>query len=108
MKAEQEEMERRRQRLLDRQLDAYRQAIHDKVRGQWRRPVGAPPGLQCEVLVTQIPGGEIVDVRITAPSGNAAFDDSVEKAVLKASPLPRPRDPSLFQRKLKFIFDPGG
>ncbi|MFQ5487622.1 MAG: cell envelope integrity protein TolA, partial [Gammaproteobacteria bacterium] len=41
-------------------------------------------------------------------SGDAAFDDSVRKAVLRADPLPLPEDPALFEhfRELKFIFKP--
>jgi colicin import membrane protein len=58
--------------------------------------------------VRQIPGGEVVEVRIVQSSGNAAFDQSVERAVLKASPLPRPRDPSLFAQEIEFIFEPEG
>jgi colicin import membrane protein len=41
-------------------------------------------------------------------SGNAAFDRSVENAVHKASPLPLPPDPTLFEhyREIEFLFNP--
>ena len=52
--------------------------------------------------------GEVVQAIIVKSSGNVAFDRSVEQAVLRASPLPVPRDPSLFVREIQFIFDPEG
>ena len=31
---------------------------------------------------------------------------SVEAAIYKASPLPKPDDPNLYERNLRFIFEP--
>ena len=64
-------------------------------------------GLKCVLLVSQLPGGEVADVRIVQGSGNPLFDNSVRAAVFSASPLPLPREPSLFERELRFEFDPG-
>ena len=58
--------------------------------------------------VSQSPGGEVVKVQIIESSGNRAFDNSVENAVLKSSPLPLPKDTGLFRRDLQFVFDPEG
>ena len=58
------------------------------------------------LLVSQLPGGEVADVRVVKSSGSALFDNSVKAAVFGASPLPLPRDPSLFERELRFEFDP--
>ena len=46
--------------------------------------------LTAKVHASVQPTGEILDVRIVASSGNRAFDDSVVRAVLKASPAPAP------------------
>ncbi|MDH4234089.1 MAG: TonB C-terminal domain-containing protein, partial [Gallionella sp.] len=41
-------------------------------------------------------------------SGNAAYDNAVERAILKSDPLPLPPDPALFKefRVLKLKFRP--
>jgi colicin import membrane protein len=56
--------------------------------------------------VTQIPGGEVIQVSIGACNGDQAVRESIEAAVYRASPLPAPPDPSLFDRSLKILFKP--
>jgi colicin import membrane protein len=58
--------------------------------------------------VEQIPGGEVTGIEVVRSSGNHAFDRSVEAAIRKASPLPQPKDPSVFARVINFEFDPAG
>ena len=58
------------------------------------------------VRVSQIPGGEVVQAEILSSSGNIAFDRSVEEAVLRSSPLPLPKFPSLFDRNIVITFEP--
>ena len=89
-------------------VDQYTEIIKQKVTRNWLRPAASKKGLACKVLVRLIPGGEVVEVRIISSSGDASFDRSVEAAVLKASPLPLPPDPLLFERfrELKFLFSP--
>lgn len=58
------------------------------------------------VRVSQLPGGDVVQVDIQAGSGNVAFDRSVEEAVLRSTPLPVPKDPSLFDRHIVITFEP--
>ena len=72
----------------------------------WLRPKGMPKDLTCKVRVTQIPSGDVIDVTIIESSSNVAFDNSVTAAVLKSSPLPLPKDASLFAREVVFVFDP--
>ncbi|MGI9331589.1 MAG: cell envelope integrity protein TolA, partial [Gammaproteobacteria bacterium] len=73
---------------------------------RWKRPANYK-GLTCVLLVSQLPGGDVADVQVLQSSGNALFDNSVKAAVFSASPLPLPRDPTLFERELRFEFDPG-
>jgi colicin import membrane protein len=87
-------------------LDQYAEVIRQKVERNWIRPASAREGISCVVLVKQIPGGEVVDVRVTECNGDAAVVRSIEAAVLRASPLPPPPDPSLFDRSLRFDFRP--
>jgi colicin import membrane protein len=83
--------------------------IQDRIQRNWLRPPGSPAGLSCMVKVRLIPGGEVVSVSVIRSSGDLAFDQEVERAVLKASPLPLPEDATLFKhfREINFNFDPG-
>jgi colicin import membrane protein len=106
MAREQEFLDAERRRALDRALGDYVNSIKAAVTGKWVRPRGTSTGLQCLVLVEQLPSGDVIKVDIVESSGNVAFDRSVEQAVLAASPLPRPRDRALFDRQIKFRFNP--
>jgi colicin import membrane protein len=90
-------------------LAQYIPYIQDKVNRNWIRPPGSPEGLVCVVHVTLIPGGQVVGANVIQSSGDPLFDRSVESAVLKASPLPLPPDPELFNnfREINFKFNPG-
>jgi colicin import membrane protein len=48
----------------------------------------------------------VTQVSIGACNGDQAVRDSIEAAVYRASPLPPPPDPSLFQRDLEITFKP--
>ena len=87
-------------------LAQYVAVIRQKVERNWVRPPGAKPGLECEVLVTQIPGGQVVDVQMGRCNADDAVRRSIEAAVLRASPLPPPDDTALFERNLRFVFKP--
>ena len=88
----------------DEQRWAY--AIQQQVTRNWIRPASTVENLECVVDVRQLPGGEVVNVTIVSCNGDAAVRRSIEAAVYKASPLPAPDDPSIFQRNLQFIFKP--
>lgn len=88
------------------QLDQYAEIIRQTVERNWIRPASARPGISCSVLVRQIPGGDVVDVRVTECNGDAAVVRSIEAAVRRSSPLPRPPNPALFDRSLRFDFRP--
>ena len=73
----------------------------------WIKPPSAQPGISCIVSVTQVPGGEVTAVRVNSCSiDDAALRESVEAAVYRASPLPPPPDPALFERNLELTFAP--
>ena len=56
--------------------------------------------------VTLLPTGEVLSAVRRKSSGNSAYDEAVERAILKSSPLPKPDDPALFQRRLELRFQP--
>ncbi len=80
--------------------------IGQAVERKWAKPASAPEQLNCEVFVQQLPSGDVVDVRIGECNGDDAVRRSVEIAVQRASPLPRPENPAVFDRNLRFIFNP--
>ena len=87
-------------------LDQYLRAIHDKIQRNWTPPLSARPGLECVINVTQIPSGDVVGVSFGRCNGDEAVKRSIETAVQRASPLPRPPVPSLFNRSLEVTFKP--
>ncbi len=85
---------------------AYMFAIQQKINRNWVRPPTAKAGIECIVNVRQLPGGEVVSVTIGTCNGDSTVRRSIEAAVRKASPLPAPSDPSVFDRNLRLEFRP--
>jgi colicin import membrane protein len=80
--------------------------IRGRIEHAWLRPPTARPGIDCMLHVTQVPGGEVTRVSIGQCNGDQAVRESIEAAVYRASPLPPPPDPSLFDRDLDIRFHP--
>ena len=59
-------------------------------------PPDLPGNPVAEFSVTLLPGGDILDVKLSKSSGHAAFDSAVERAIFLSKPLPLPPDPALF------------
>lgn len=106
MQAEQQRMDAIEEKRLSSLRGRYIADIQNKVQRNWIRPASAKQGLKCKVAVSQIPGGEVINVTVTQCIGDEVFRRSVESAVYKASPLPRPSDPGLFDREIVFTFKP--
>jgi colicin import membrane protein len=84
----------------------YVAQITARIERAWIRPPSATVGLQCEVRVTQVPGGAVTAVQIGRCNGDESVKQSIEAAVYRASPLPEPPDPALFERNLVINFQP--
>jgi len=78
--------------------DKYITLIQKHVKRQIVEPPNLPGNPQVEFDVVLIPGGEVLTVKLKRSSGVPAYDTAVERAILKASPLPLPPDPALFQQ----------
>jgi colicin import membrane protein len=87
-------------------MDEYRRMLAQTIERSWIRPPSARAGLQCTLLVTQAPGGTVMDVTLGACNGDAAVRESITNAVYRASPLPAPRDARAFERRLEIVFKP--
>jgi colicin import membrane protein len=88
------------------QARQYADQIRTRIERAWVRPPSARVGLACEVRVTQSEAGTVLRVRIGSCNGDDAVRQSIEAAVFRASPLPLPTDPALFERELIFNFAP--
>lgn len=90
------------------EIDKYMDGIRAKV----KRYVLVPPSLQgnpeAEFVVTLLPGGEVLDVRLSKSSGNAAYDAAIESAIRKAQPYTVPTGDQFQQyfRRFTMIFRP--
>ena len=84
---------------------AYSNALKTHVKSGWRW-MGGSEVLKAQVRVKLLPTGQIEDVRIEQGSGNSTFDDSVVRAVYKASPVPPP-PADLYEefKDTRFTFD---
>jgi len=87
-------------------IDEYRSLLVQTIERNWIRPPSARAGLQCTLYVTQAPGGTVVDVRLGPCNGDAPVRESIVNAVYRSSPLPAPRDPRAFERRLEIVFKP--
>ena len=84
----------------------YQFALQQKIMLNWVAPASALPGIECVIDVKQLPGGHVVSATVGRCNGDDAVRRSIEAAVSKASPLPEPEDPNLFQRDLRITFKP--
>jgi colicin import membrane protein len=87
-------------------VDEYRALLIQTIERNWIRPPSARAGLECTLDVTQAPGGTVIDVKIRECNGDQAVRESVANAVYRSSPLPAPRDPRAFERRLVMVFKP--
>jgi len=68
-------------------LHAYQTLIQEKVRNAWSVPPQSK-GLQAVVFLTIDRAGHVEQLRFIQRSGNALFDDSLQRAIKQAEPLP--------------------
>lgn len=57
-------------------------------------------------MVTLLPNCEVLKISKLKSSGNKAYDDEVERAILRSSPLPKPDKSDIFDRELRLTFRP--
>ncbi|MDT3737034.1 MAG: energy transducer TonB [Denitratisoma sp.] len=81
-----------------------------KIKGKIKGNIVLPPDIRGnpEAIfdVVQLPSGEILSVKLKKSSGHAAYDNAIERAILKSSPLPKPAQGDLFSRSLELKFRP--
>lgn len=83
----------------------YAAALQEAIRRNWRRPDNVPLGQRCRLYITQLPGGEVLNVEFDASCPyDAQGRRSVEAAVRAAEPLPYEGFQTVFNRRLNLNF----
>lgn len=93
---------------IGRTVDEYVSKIVSKIRRNVVMPPNVADDARAEFEVTLLPGGTVLRAKLLKSSGNVAYDDAVERAIIKSQPLPLPPDVKLFNRfrELKLSFKP--
>ena len=103
-----DQVEQERARAVQKEVTEYSAKITAKIRRNIVLPPDIPYNVTTEFYVTLMPGGMVLKAELTKPSGSAAYDSAVERAIKKAQPLPLPPDITLFDifRDLHLKFSP--
>ena len=94
--------------LNARLLAEYQNRIRSKIRSRIILPESLSGNPKAIFEVKVLSTGEVVDVQLVHSSGQQAYDDAVQRAIIKASPLPMPADTDLASqfRDLRLDFSP--
>jgi colicin import membrane protein len=90
-------------------VDEYKRRILEKVRRFIVLPPNVSDNARVEFDVVVLPGGEVLGAKLKSSSNSMpAYDAAVERAILRAQPLPLPPDPALMRqfRELNLVFRP--
>jgi colicin import membrane protein len=90
----------------DKALLTWTDKIRAKIKGNIVLPQDIPGDPEAIFDITILPTGDVLTVRKKKSSGHAGYDDAVERAIMKSSPLPPPGDRSVFRRDLELKFHP--
>ncbi len=84
---------------------AYYTVVRERMYGVWQVPVGVAYGLSAQASITLGADGTVSNRQLTRPSGNSAFDQSVQSALNTVNRLPRP-PADLPSRTITIEFEP--
>ena len=77
---------------LARLTGEYKERIRSRIRNYLRLPPNLVGNPEVVYLVTLLPNGEVLHAVLQRSSGQARYDQEIERAILRASPLPLPND----------------
>lgn len=70
-------------------------------------PSGIAGNPEAQVQVTLMPDASVMgEPKVKVSTGNPALDAAIVRAILTSSPLPKPDDPSVFERELLIKYRP--
>lgn len=90
---------------------SYEELIAERVRQNWSRPPLARNGMTTILEIRMLPTGQVMGVRVTKSSGDAAFDRAAEQAVKRVDRFEEVKNipPDVFEkyfRQFLFTFRP--
>lgn len=78
------------------EVDKYKALILNAISRQWIFPDNVDSSLSSQFRLRLAPDGSVLEVTLLRSSGDPVLDRSAKTAILKASPLPVPSDPLVF------------
>ena len=100
------EAEGRRRAVESGALDEYKARIREKIESNWSRPPTARDDLKWVVLLTMLPGNEVVAIDFEEFNGTETDRRSIVAAIERSTPLPAPPEPELFEKQLRLRYPP--
>lgn len=109
MKAEQDHLKLVETAQIKGIVDRYKGMILQKLRGYWRVPADIDRNMHCLYRVILAPNGVVLEAVLMKSSGNLALDHLAKMTIMRASPLPVPKNTAAFDnmRELQLIMTPG-
>ena len=94
-------MRKRQRALWTRQ---YAGLLRASIERHWKKPPSSVRGGDCVLKLRQDENGAVLDLNVVSCDGDRLFVRSVEEAVWKASPLPAPPSPEVFDADVELTF----
>jgi colicin import membrane protein len=90
------------------EMQKYVGGIQSKVWARVALPADLQGNPEAEFVVSLLPGGELLDVKMRKSSGNAAYDAAIERAIRQAQPftVPSGEDFQRYFRQFPMAFRP--
>jgi colicin import membrane protein len=90
------------------EVERYTGLIQAKIKRSIVMPPDVADNAVAEFMVTVLPDGSVMQPRLIKSSGNRAYDNAAERAIIRAQPLPLPPEPSLARmfRELHLLVKP--
>lgn len=86
---------------------AWIDQIASRIKHNIMRPGNVSGNPQAVFIILLLPDGSLIgEPKMQQSTGNAALDAAIERAIKKSDPLPKPADPSVFEREVKLTFRP--
>jgi TonB family protein len=84
----------------------WARVLQAKIEHSWTRPKGFDRGIDCRVKLTLNEQGDLQDVALLKSCGSDLYDSSIIAAAHRASPLPVPDNPAIFDKTLILVLMP--
>lgn len=99
---EKKQMAAQKAQYINGVIDKYVAMITNQIESHWNVNKDVNRNLTCQVQIQLAPSGKVLSVVLVKSSGNAILDRSAISAVYQASPLPVPKNPTIFAKFKQF------